>query len=133
LKLHLTTIILSLVPKITRLPSALSTYLSRQSCHDGFVFTPLDVPKLITRQIKFTIYYLQKQFLQSLFSDLFYQNKLVVEVRLLVALIVSVVLDTVRVTARGFAKLAEKISNMIPVKKQELKDYERNMEKKICF
>jgi hypothetical protein len=130
LKLHLTTSILSLVLTITRLSSALSTYLSPQFfCHHGFVFAPFNAPKLITRQIKSSIYYLQKQFLQPLFSDLFYQNKLVVEVRLFVALIVSVVLDTMRATARGFAKWAENTSSMIPVKEQELKDYERNMGK----
>jgi hypothetical protein len=72
---------------------------------------------------------LQRQFLHSLFSVLFYQNKLVVEVRLLVALIVSVVLDTVRATVRGFAKLAKGINGMILVKEPELKGYESSMEK----
>jgi hypothetical protein len=52
----------------------------------------------------------------------------IAQIRLSVALIVSFVLELVRNAGREFARFANTINNSVFVEKQQVKDYERNIE-----
>jgi hypothetical protein len=128
LKLLLSTSILILVPKITSLPPSLSDYLSQYSSYSSASSYSNIAPKLLTRQIKSSTYYLQEQLLRGLFSDLIDGNEMDSQVRLSVALIASFVLELVRSSGRDFAIYANKINQAVFVTEKQVKDYERSME-----
>lgn len=128
LKLLLTITTLTLVPKVTRLPSSLSVLLQWPS---SSVDSAIDAPKLLTRQIKSSTYYLQVQLLRALFSDLDHGKGLVAPVKLLVGLVVSFGLELVSDSAKMFAKYANKVNQTVSVLDVEVKDYERKMERDI--
>jgi len=130
LKLLLSTTILSLVPKLTCFPSSLSAHFSLQSfcTHDT---VSAEAPKLLTRQIKSSTYYLQKRLLCELFSHFHNASKLVAEVRLAVALIVAFVLELVRNAGRTFARYASKIDERLVINQLQVTEYERAMERQV--
>ena len=128
LKLHLTITTLMLVPKVTRFPSSLSAYLPQWL---SSVDSATDAPKLLTRQIKSSIYHLQVQLLRAIFSDLVHGKGLVTQVKLSVALIVSFGLELVSDSAQEFARYANKINQTVSVQDIEVNDYERNMQRDV--
>jgi hypothetical protein len=128
LKLLLTITTLSLVPKVTRLPSSLSAYLPQWL---SGVDSAIGAPKLLTRQIKSSTYHLQLKLLRALFSDLVHGKGLVAQVKLSVGLIVSFGLELVSDSAQAFARYANKINDMVSVQDAEVKNYERNMQRDV--
>lgn len=118
-----------MVPRVTSLPSSLSAYLSlHSSCAGGSPVPSRVAPKLLTRQIKASTYHLQQKLLQALFSHFLNANERIAQVRLSVALIVSFVLELVWHAGREFARYANTVNNSVSVEKQQVKDYERNIE-----
>jgi hypothetical protein len=128
LKLLLTTTVLNLVPKLACLPSSLSIHLASQSPRTGATVPSTDAPKLLTRQIKSSTFYLQKQLLYALLSHFTNENKLLAEARLAVALIVAFVLELVRNAGRAFARFSSKINEKVVVEERQVTEYERGME-----
>ena len=128
LKLLITITTLILVPKVTRLPSSLSAYLSQWL---SGIDSAIDAPKLLTRQIKSSTYHLQVQLLRALFSDLVHGKGLVAQVKLSVALVISFGLELVSDSAQTFAKYANKINKTVSVQDVEVKNYERNMQRDV--
>ena len=131
LKLLITTTLLSIVPKVTNLPESLSNYVSSQSSSRAATNLSTDAPKLLTRQIKASIYHLQKKLLYALFSHFTCTMKLAAEVKVLVALLVAFVLELVRYAGREFAKFARVINSTVDVKQQDVTQYETNMQTQV--
>jgi hypothetical protein len=132
LKLLITTTLLSLVPKATNLPESLWNYLSHSSQYPHAVKNiSKDAPKLLTRQIKASIYHLQRDLLCHLFHHFGCATELAAEVKVAVAIIVAFVLDLVRDAGRQFAKYSREINSTVDVKEQEVKQYETNMQTQV--
>lgn len=118
-----------MVPKVTSLSSSLEAYLSLYSSSVGGSPVPsLVAPKLLARQIKASTYHLQEKLLHALFSHFMNTNEQIAQVRLSVALVVSFVLELMMDSGRQFAKYANTINSSVFVEKQQVKDYERNVE-----
>jgi hypothetical protein len=119
-----------MVPSVSSLPSSLSTYLSlNASSSAGGSPVPSHIaPKLLTRQIKASTYFLQEKLLHAFFAYIMNANERITQVRLSVALVVSFVLELVRDAGREFARHANTISHSVSVEKQQVMDYERNIE-----
>jgi hypothetical protein len=130
LKLLITTTLLSLVPKVTKLPESLSNYLSSQYPHPA-IHISTEAPKLLTRQIKASIYHLQRDLLCHLFHHFDCATELAVEVKVAVAIIVAFVLDLVRQDGRQFAKYSRTINSTVDVEEQEVLQYETNMQTQV--
>jgi hypothetical protein len=127
LKLLITTTLLSRVPRVTFLPESLLDYFSAQSSHTATKL-PTDAPKLLTRQIKASVYHLQQGLLCALFSHFSCAMKLAAEVKVAVALLVAHVLELVRNASRGFAKFAGTINSKVVVKDRDVTEFETNMQ-----
>jgi hypothetical protein len=127
LKLLITTTLLSLVPKVTKLPEPLLSYLSSQYPHFA-IHISTGAPKLLTRQIKASIYHLQRVLLCHLFHHFGRATELNAEVKVAVAIIVAYVLDLLRHDGRQFAKYSQSINSTVDVKEQEVVEYETNMQ-----
>ncbi|RDW59413.1 hypothetical protein BP6252_12500 [Coleophoma cylindrospora] len=125
-KILITTTLLSLVPRVINIPKPLQEHLSQtMSCCDTSISVPSPVaPKLLTRQIKSSIYHLQMQLLDPLFSQLESESDLVADVRLATTMLIAIALDMVRDAGRDFAKYANKINPEVVVTEQEVRDYE---------
>jgi hypothetical protein len=124
LKLLITTTLLSLVPKVTDLPESLSDYLSSHSSAQ----LSTDAPRLLTRQIKASVYHLQQHFLRALFCHFTYATKLKADVKIAVAFLVAYVLDLVRKDGRQFAKFLRTFNTTMSVTDQDVTEYETNMQ-----
>jgi hypothetical protein len=117
-----------MVPSVS-LPPSLSTHLSINASSAGGSPAPSHIaPKLLTRQIKTSTYYLQGRLLHALFAHFMNANERIAQVRLSVALIVSFVLELVRDAGREFARFANTINHSVSVEKQQVMGYERNIE-----
>jgi hypothetical protein len=127
LKLLITTTLLSLVPKVTKLPEPLLNYLSSQYPHPA-IHISTEGPKLLTRQIKASIYHLQRDLLCHLFNYFDCATDLAADVKVAVATIVAYVLDSLRHDGRQFAKYSRSINSTVDVKEQEVVEYETNLQ-----
>jgi hypothetical protein len=130
LKFLITTTLLSLVPKATNLPESLLNYLSSQYPHPA-IHISTEGPKLLTRQIKGSIYHLQQDLLCHLFHHFGCATELAAEVKVAVAIIVAFVLDLVRHDGRQFAKYSRSINSTVDVKEQEVVQYETTMQTQV--
>jgi hypothetical protein len=128
LKLVITTTVLSLVPKVTDLPQSLSKYLSPQSDTQAATRRSTTAPRLLTRQIKASIYHLQQHFLCALFGHFTYAMNLHADVKVAIALLVAYVLDLVRNAGREFAKYSSTFSPTLIVSKRDVAEYEENVQ-----
>jgi hypothetical protein len=129
LKLLITTTLLSLVPKVAELPESLFNSLSYlQSADQTAADLSTDAPRLLTRQIKAAIYYLQQHFLRALFCHFTYAMKLNSDVKIAVAFLVAHALDLVRKAGRQFAKYVRVFSSTVVVSKQEVTKYELHVQ-----
>jgi hypothetical protein len=126
LKLLVTTSIFSLVPKVTHLPASLATYLSSTS--NGSGVPPSDAPKLLTRQIKASIYHLQTMILRALFSRFNDAGEFATQVNRAVELIVTFALELVRDASRLFARYSHDIDTSVVVEDWQVEEYERRVE-----
>ncbi len=127
LKLLMTTTLMRLVPRVKNIPESLSQYLSPQPrALDRVDLSPI-APKLLTRQIKASIYYLQNELSQALFSYLDSSLKLATEVKVAIALLIATVLELAQNTGRDFAKFATTINSTVVVKLQDVTQYEENV------
>ena len=124
LKLLITTTLLNLVPKVTDLPESLFSSLY----HLPSPAFPDFAPRLLTRQIKASIYLLQQYFLQALFSHFTDAMELDAEVKLAIAILVAHALDLVRSAGRDFAKYFREFSSTIMVSKHDVTEYETNVQ-----
>lgn len=124
MKLLITTTLLSLVPKAKDLPDSLFDYLSSQSS----ARRSTDAPRLLTRQIKASVYHLQQHFLRALFCHFTYAMKLETDVNIAVAFLVAYVLDLVRRDGRQFAKFLRTFNPTMVVTNQDVTEYETNMQ-----
>jgi hypothetical protein len=130
LKLLITTTLLGLVPSVTICSESLSNYISTQYPHPA-VDISTEAPKLLTRQIKASIYYLQRDLLCHLFRHFGWATELDAEVKIAVAIIVAYVLDLLRHDGQQFAKYSRLINSTVDVKEQEVVQYETDMQTQV--
>jgi hypothetical protein len=130
LKILMTTTLFTLVPKVTNIPESLSNCLSSPSPQPATHISP-DAPKLLTRQIKASIFYLQQQRLCALFHHFGCATELPAEVKVAVALLVALVLDLVRGAGRQFAKHASAMKVTVEVGEKDVVEYETNMQTQV--
>ncbi|RDW65165.1 hypothetical protein BP5796_09857 [Coleophoma crateriformis] len=125
-KILITTTLLSLIPRLTNIPSPLQEHLSQTmpGCNTSISKLSPDAPKLLTRQIKSGFYHLQMQLLDPLFSQLERESDLVPDVRLATTILIAIALDMVRDAGRVFAKYASKINPEVVVTERHVGDYE---------
>jgi hypothetical protein len=88
----------------------------------------MDAPRLLTRQIKASIYYLQQHFLSALFTHFTYATKLKPDTKIAVAFLVAYVLDLLRKDGRQFAKYLRTFNPTMIVTNQDITEYETNMQ-----
>lgn len=131
LKLLMTTTLLTFVPRVKKMPEPLTHYLSPQPATiDSADFSPLQ-PKLLTRQIKASIHYLQRDLLHTLFFYLACTLNLSAQVKIAIALLVAFVLELAQRAGRQFAKYASTIHQNIEVKPEDITKYETNMQTQV--
>lgn len=129
LKLLITTTLLSLVPKVTDLTESLFNNLHySQSPAQTATDLSTDAPRLLTRQIKASIYHLQQQFLYALFCHFTYAMQLDADVKIAIAFLVAHVLDLVRNAGREFAKYSREFNSTVVVNNHDVTEYEMNMQ-----
>lgn len=128
LKLLITTTLLSLVPRVTDLPKPLFNYFSSQSPTQDAIHLSLDAPRLLTRQIKASIYHLQQHFLHYIFCHFSYPMQLDADVKIALAFLVAYVLDLVRNAGREFANYAIEFNSTVTVNICDVTEYEKNMQ-----
>lgn len=129
LKLLITTTLLSLVTQVTNVPESLLNYLSSHyPTHAGLSTT---APRLLTRQIKASLYYLQQHFLLAVFSHFIHPIKLPADVKIAVAFLVAYVLDLVRNAGRGFAEHSRTFNPNLDVSPQAVMEYETIMQEQL--
>jgi hypothetical protein len=132
LKLLITTTLLSLVPKVTHLSEPLSNYLSHYSQYPHAAkHISTTAPKLLTRQIKTSIYHLQRDLLCHIFHHFGCETELDAEVKVAVAIIVAYVLDLLKHDGRQFAKYSRAVNSTVEVKEQEILQYETNLQTQV--
>jgi hypothetical protein len=117
------------VPKVTDLTESLFNNL-HYSQSPAQITTDLstDAPKLLTRQIKASIYHLQQQFIIALFCHFTYAIKLDADVKIAIAYLVAHVLDLVRNAGREFAKYSREFNSTVVVNNHDVTEYEMNMQ-----
>jgi hypothetical protein len=129
LKLLITETLLNLVPTVSELPESLSNLLHYLQAADRTTADLSTVaPRLLTRQMKAAIYYLQQNLLGALFCHFNYVMKLESDVNIAVAFLVAHVLDLVRIAGREFAQYVTVFSSTLVVSKQEVTEYELHMQ-----
>jgi len=128
LKLLITTTLLSIPPKVADLPASLFDYLYSQSPAQDTTNLSLVAPRLLTRQTKASLYYLQEHFLRSIFYDFSYPMQLDADVQIALAFLVAYVLDLVRNAGREFASYSMEFKSSFPVTSRHVSEYEKNVE-----
>ncbi|KAH8748070.1 hypothetical protein BGZ57DRAFT_152342 [Hyaloscypha finlandica] len=128
LKLLITTTLLGLVPEVSDLPASLFDYLCSQSPAQDTPQLSLVAPRLLTRQTKASLYYLQELFLSSIFYDFSYSMQLDADVQNALAFLVAYVLDLVRNAGREFASYSMEFKSAFPVTSRHVSEYEKNAE-----
>lgn len=129
LKLLITTTLLSLVPKVTDLTESLFDNLPySQSPAQTATGLSTDAPRLLTRQIKASVYHLQQRCLYALFCHFTYVIKLDADVKIAIAFLVAHVLDLVRNAGREFAKYSREFNSTVVVNNHDVTEYEMNMQ-----
>lgn len=83
-------------------------------------------PRLLNRQIKSGVYFLQQKILHALFPLL--STELDGEVKLAVAILVAYSLDLIRTASRDFAKYCTLFSSTIVVSMETVTEYETSVQ-----
>jgi len=134
-KLALTTTLMGLVPRVTSLSSLVSLF-PRLSPDLSPALPPgnpsLKAPKLLTRQLKASIFDLQLRLLYDVFSNIV-TSSLNAEVGLAVVLLVATVLESVRDAGRAFAKYVSKVKEEVVVEDWEVSKHENDVQRVILM
>lgn len=109
----------------------LSRYLSPQPCAINSAHLSPVAPKVLSRQLKVSIHYLQKELFQAIFCYFACALKLATDVKVATALLVALVLQLARNTGQDFAKFANTINSTVVVKQQDVAQYEMNIKTQI--
>jgi hypothetical protein len=128
LKLLITTTLLSLVPKVADCPDSLFAYLSSQFPAQDATHLSLDAPRLLTRQIKSSLYHLQQIFLQVIFYHFSNPEEVDGGVKIALAFLVAYVMDLVRNAAQEYAKYATVFNSAVAVTNCDVHEYEKKMD-----
>ncbi|KUJ17125.1 uncharacterized protein LY89DRAFT_718796 [Mollisia scopiformis] len=127
LKLLMTTTLLTNVPRVQSIPEPLRQLIHPQPVSvENPHISPLG-PKLLTRQIKASIHYLQHELLHAIFCYLECNLNLTAEVKVAIALLVAIVLELAQSASRQFAKFASKINQKVVVDDRDVTRYETDM------
>ena len=128
LKFHICTTVLGAVPSLTQ--ESLTPLLRSLSLPETRPAPEISLkaPKLLTRQIKASTFYVQQDLLLSIFETF---QTLSPEVRLAVALLVASVLELVRKAGRAFAEHASTIAKDLRIEQSQVKGHEETVEREV--
>jgi hypothetical protein len=131
LKFHICTTVLGAVPSLTQ--ESLTPLLRSLSLPETRPAPEISLkaPKLLTRQIKASTFYVQQDLLLSLFETFQTLKSLSRDVRLAIALLVASVLELVRKAGRAFAEHASTIAKDLRIEQYQVKVHEETVEREI--
>lgn len=127
----MTTTLLNIVPRITKLDPSLREYLCSQTYPHTSASLDAVPPRLLNRQMKAGVHQLQKEYLSTLFDHFLYSAELDPKVEAAVSLLVAFDLELVGNAGRQYARYSAIINPDAPVDEKDVTGYESDFQKPV--